>query len=381
MTGATLAGRWPAVLARGRLGLLVAGVAALLLVPPAAPAAAAPAYRLMLAGDSITQGSSGDYTWRYRLWRKLGTTAPGDVAFVGTRTDLYDNVNGRPGSGYYADPSFGGRAHAALWGTTYNTQKTVVAGQVTSSGANTLVVLLGLNDIAWLGRTPAQVISDLDAYVAAARAANRGIDIVLGEALKPYDPWTGTVRFEPQINELNRLIGLAPGRLNTATSRVVVASTASGWNADGHTWDGTHPNPTGETLIAQRVSEGLARIGLGTPSPDAYAATRWDVRGPAVTATPAPQRADLSWNRTSTGATGMFVEQRLVWPDQVWQRLPYAVPGDSFSAGLLAAGWTYEFRIAPSKGFNTGIAGNATRATIPGAAVNAPGMRPANDVT
>jgi hypothetical protein len=347
---------------------MVAGVLAAtgLLVSPAAPADAVPAYRLMLAGDSITQGSSGDYTWRYRLWRKLGTTAPGNVAFVGTRSDLYDNVNGRHGSGYYADLSFGGPAHSALWGTTYNVQKALVAGQVTSAGANTLVVLLGLNDIAWLGRTPAQVVSDLDAYVAAARTVSPGIDIVLGEALKPYDPWSGTVRFEPQINELNRLIGLTPGRLDTTGSRVVVGPTASGWNANGHTWDGTHPNPTGETLIAQRISQGLARIGVGTSSPDTYAATPWSVRGPAVTATPAPQRADLSWNRTSTGATGMFVEQRLVWPGQAWQRLPYVVPGDSFSAGLLAPGWTYEFRIVPSKGFNTGLAGNATRVTIPG---------------
>jgi lysophospholipase L1-like esterase len=356
-----------AAVARRGPGLMLAGVlaAAGVLLSPATPAAAAPAYRLMLAGDSITQGSSGDYTWRYRLWRKLDVTAPGDVVFVGTRTDLYDTVNGRHGSGHYADLSFGGRAHTALWGTTYNAQKALVADQVTSSGANTLVVLLGLNDIAWLGRTPAQVVSDLDAYVAAARAADAGIDIVLGEALKPYDPWTGTVRFEPQLNELNRLIGLTPGRLNTTASRVVVALTATGWHADGQTWDGTHPNPTGETLIAQRVSEALASIGVGTSSPGTYASTPWNVRGPAVTVTPAPQRAALSWNRTSTGATGMFVEQRLVWPGQAWQRLPYVVPGDSFSAGLLAAGWTYEFRIAPSKGFNTGIPGNATRATIP----------------
>jgi len=301
-----------AVVAGGCLGLLAVLLAVGLLGSRPAPAAAAPAYRLMLAGDSITQGSSGDYTWRYRLWVKLGRTAPGTTRFVGTRTDLYDNVNGRQGSGYYADPSFGGRSHSALWGTTYNVQKANVASQVTGSGANTLVVLLGLNDIAWLGRTPAQVVSDLEAYVAAARGANSGIDVVVGQALKPYDPWTGAVRFQPEINELNRLIDVASGRLNTGNSRVVVAPTANGWNANGHTWDGTHPNPTGETLIAQRVSEGLARIGVGTSSPNTYASTPWNVRGPAVTVAPAAARADLSWNRTSTGATGMFIEQRLV---------------------------------------------------------------------
>ncbi|MFC7503453.1 hypothetical protein, partial [Nocardioides sp. GCM10030258] len=27
--------------------------------------------RVLIVGDSVTQGSSGDWTWRYRLWRHL----------------------------------------------------------------------------------------------------------------------------------------------------------------------------------------------------------------------------------------------------------------------------------------------------------------------
>lgn len=54
---------------------------------PAAPVPSGPVERIMVVGDSITQGSSGDYTWRYRLWRHL-TDRGVRVDLVGPRDDL-----------------------------------------------------------------------------------------------------------------------------------------------------------------------------------------------------------------------------------------------------------------------------------------------------
>ena len=73
--------------ARGRLAALLLGASVVVVVPAtvsAAPSAAEEPVRILLLGDSITQGSEGDWTWRYRLWKHL-TGAGVDADLVGYR--------------------------------------------------------------------------------------------------------------------------------------------------------------------------------------------------------------------------------------------------------------------------------------------------------
>src|SRR4051794_28711463 len=49
-----------------------------------APAHADDPVRVLIYGDSITHGSSGDWTWRYRLWQHLSDVGA-NVDFVGPR--------------------------------------------------------------------------------------------------------------------------------------------------------------------------------------------------------------------------------------------------------------------------------------------------------
>jgi serine protease len=102
--------------------------------------------KILIVGDSISNGMLGDYTWRYRLWQHLdGST--NTAQFVGHRTgteNIYDdpvdlatvngeipptNNYGNPTDGYYnssIDSTFaglGGSYHDALWGWTYNLAK------------------------------------------------------------------------------------------------------------------------------------------------------------------------------------------------------------------------------------------------------------------
>lgn len=344
------------------LPLLLLGA---LLVPlTSTPAQAVAAHRILITGDSITQGSSGDYTWRYRLWNKLASTAPGAVAFVGTRTDLFDNVNNQQGSQHYA-ASFGAKAHSALWGTSFQAQLPNIAGQVTSTGANVLVVMLGSNDLAYL-TTPADTAANLRTYIERARAARPGIDVVVGEVVNRYDPWSGDYLMTPQVNEYATRLQNVASTMNTSSERVVIAPTRSGWDAKNHTWDGTHPDPTGEALIAQRISQGLAQLGIGTSSPDVSGAKSWGVEGPAPTLSSGSEEIRLGWNRVPSGATGMYIEQRLMNTGEPWKRLQYPVAGDGWTADLLAAGGTYQYRVVPTKGFITGLSGPAAQATAGG---------------
>src|SRR3569623_1685870 len=50
-------------------------------------ASAAPTVRIMMAGDSITQGRNGDYTWRYRFDAELQRQGVTDVDLVGPKKD------------------------------------------------------------------------------------------------------------------------------------------------------------------------------------------------------------------------------------------------------------------------------------------------------
>lgn len=68
---------------------------------------------------------------------------------VGPRTDLYDNVAGTFNDNHtYADPNFGQR-HDALWGRSLTSAADHIAETVTAHQPEYLLVLLGINDLAW----------------------------------------------------------------------------------------------------------------------------------------------------------------------------------------------------------------------------------------
>ncbi len=351
-------------------GLLAAAVMTVLLPVISAPTAeAAVTHRILITGDSITQGSSGDYTWRYRLWNKLASTAPGAVSFVGPRTSLYDVVNNTYGSLHYA-ADFPAKAHGALWGDSFVNELDKIGPQVAATDANVLVVMLGSNDLAYK-TSPAATIDNLRTYITRARAARPGIDVVVGEVLNKYDPWAQTYQLTSQVNQYASFLASLASQLSTAAERVVIAPTRTGWDAAKHAWDGTHPNATGEALIAQRISQALTQIGVGSTGSDISGVKSWSVPGPDVSLAAGSEEADLAWNRTSTGATGMYIEQRLTNTSEPWRRLQYAVAGNGWTAELLTAGGTYQYRVVPVKGTSTGLAGPSSTVTVSGPAIGA----------
>lgn len=299
------------------------------------------------------QGSSGDYTWRYRLWDEYQSTDPG-YTFVGPRTDLYDNVNSQYGSQHYA-ASFVGKAHGAKWGGSFVNEGPLIDSQISSSNPTILVELYGSNDLAYLS-SPSAAIADAREFIADARAAQPGIDIVMGQVLTKWDPWSGSINLDSQSADYNARLATLAAEVNTTSERVVIARTRSGWDPREHTWDGTHPNPTGESLIGQRVAEALHSFGIGVASPNIYGAKSWNVAGSAVGVNPGAEKAALTWNRVPSGSTGMFVEQRRSGSGS-FDRLPYAVSGNGWTAGGLVPGVNWEFRVVANKGFMTGLPG------------------------
>lgn len=347
------------VLLRRLLPVLTAGLVGLASVAAHVSSASAgdpETSRLLIVGDSITQGSSGDYTWRFRLWQHLGP----EVTMVGPRHDVWDRLSEAPGSQDYAI-AFPGDAHGARWGGSLRMDGPTITEMVEASSPDVLVTDYGSNDLHYVS-SPARAIEDLRAHLAAARTARPGLDVVVGEVVTRWDYFTDRLLLVAESAQYNRLLHDLAAELDTPQERVVVADLSVGWDPRRHTQDGTHPNPTGESLIAQRTAEALLNLGIGPPDPEIIAELAWEVPGPPIGVGIGQEAVDLSWSRVRTGADSVLLESRRLRPADPehpgWERLPYAVRGgDQWRLESLIAGGRYRFRAVPVKALMTGVAG------------------------
>lgn len=347
-----------------RTPLKVALAAALLsgLLAPAVPSAAdgatTPAPRIMIAGDSITQQYSGDYTWRLRLWEEFRRqNAP--VDFVGPRSSV-----GGDESRYLVPWS--DRQHDAIGGDSFGREDSLVGRQVSDYQPDVLVVLMGTNDLA-RGAKPSTVFADMKRYVDAVWRADATTQIVIGEVMNARQVFhPSRTRFPGASNvTYNQLMRAQVARWRKEGLPISVAHTAApGWDPQRWTTDGTHPNPTGDTVLAQRF--GLALHAL-------------TVNGaPVLPATPRAQRSHISWNpgpeaRITTRGTRV----RFSWAgpyvaDRMWQgrirvdgaRLEHpryllsAYQHDAV-ATTLPPGW-YHVRLQPIRFWMRGVYGPST---------------------
>ena len=122
-------GRWTRSVARV---VIVCLVVTKIATGVATPASAVAVNKIMVVGDSISQGSANDFTWRYRLYQHLQQTAPGATNLVGDRTDIFDNVRSQQGSQAYRDPNFD-TEHHAQWGRLLTDEKSTIRSAVTNA--------------------------------------------------------------------------------------------------------------------------------------------------------------------------------------------------------------------------------------------------------
>lgn len=329
------------------LVVLVALAAALAGVPANAHAGAEPgsgpgdpaATRILLLGDSVTQGSSGDWTWRYRLWQLL-TRSEVDFDFVGPRADLWNLRTGGPGGTTYADPAFD-RDHAARWGMWAGILDVPVATLSADHQPDVVVVMLGVNDLIWSDDPASVVVARVRTIVEQARGSNPGIAVVLAAA---------TQSWFTDVPDFNAGLGSLAEELTTSSSPVAFADVATGYSASEDTWDGSHPNAQGEVRIAAGIADALASLGVGRPVPRPL---DLPAVGPVTAATLAVAggdgRATLSWVGPD-GATGHRLWRRDLTVSAAWSLAASGLPRDGSHELALVNGHRYEFRLQPLKG-------------------------------
>ncbi|MGW0814291.1 GDSL-type esterase/lipase family protein [Streptomyces viridiviolaceus] len=219
--------------------------------------------RFMSVGDSMTIGSAGEHTWRYRMWQHLCATYGGPFTFVGPRETLHDQTTDAPTSYAYADPDFPW-AHLAGWGEGWHHMAPLIRETVSTCRADVLLVSLGLIDLGFY--TDAEQTADnVRVFVAEARAADPRIRMavlpVIPNIRAEADP-----SFATQVTRFNDLLAKTVIDLDEPDSPLLLATPPASYDIHTDTYDGTHPNADGEHKIAQAFAEAMYEgWGLGGP--------------------------------------------------------------------------------------------------------------------
>ncbi|MFH9041746.1 GDSL-type esterase/lipase family protein [Streptomyces sp. NPDC017966] len=219
--------------------------------------------RFMPVGDSMTIGSAGEHTWRYRLWQHLCTAYDGPCTLVGPREALHDPSTDAPTSYAYAAPDFP-RAHLAGWGEGWQHMVPLIGEAVRSCHADVLLVSLGLIDLGFYTNAE-QTAENVRAFVAGARAANPRVRVAVMPVIRNVrveaDP-----AFAEQVAHFNELLAKAVADLDEPGSPLLLVPPPASYDFHTDTYDGTHPNESGEHRIAGAFAESMWRgWGLGGP--------------------------------------------------------------------------------------------------------------------
>ncbi|MEV5601515.1 GDSL-type esterase/lipase family protein [Streptomyces sp. NPDC052299] len=222
--------------------------------------------RFMCVGDSMTIGRAGDFTWRYRMWQHLEAAPDGPHELVGPRTGLYDAETGTASSSAYAAADFppAARRHLAGWGEGWLHMAPLIADAVTAHRPDVLLVSLGLIDLGFYTDSE-QTAENAAAFLTAARGANPHIRIVLLPVIPNVRAETDAP-FAAECARFNELLAKATADLATPASPLLLASHPPAYDIHTATYDGTHPNPTGEHHLAAAFADAMHQAwGVGGP--------------------------------------------------------------------------------------------------------------------
>lgn len=225
-------------------------LAVLILILAAAcnPASAEP-IRLMPLGDSVTQGNAAYDTYRYWLAQHL-SRAGAEVEFVGSLTD--------PVTGSYRHEGWD-TDHEGRWGLGTAAAAQQVVGWVTQADPDVLIVHLGTNDV---GRRENlnEVEAAMRTLINNARRANPHLKILLAQIIPRED-------HQLAVLDLNQRYADLAAELDSSESPVRVVDCHSGFDPTLDTYDGVHPNESGERRMAAALADALhIEFGIGAPA-------------------------------------------------------------------------------------------------------------------
>jgi lysophospholipase L1-like esterase len=279
---------------------LLGAVSLVLVAPPPVHAIGGP-LRVLITGDSITQGRNDEYTWRYRLAKEFQRQGV-PVDFVGSYTNPWVDPGYR--SSRYLDPHFD-HDHFAKAGWQVRNMVSSIGAEVRKQQPDVIVMAAGTLDFRRHDDDPATETA-LRAWIAAVQSAKPDTRIILSPVLSVDSK--GAAGYNPRIARYDADLPGIAAELSTLLSPITVAATTQGWDPRRMTYDGIHPTPSAETLIEQRIAEEFQRVGLLPQAPQAHRSVAWSpkhVPNVRIVGT----RATVSWSKQAVTGGRIWVHQ------------------------------------------------------------------------
>ncbi len=203
------------------------------------------ATRIMPLGNSITQSYAAYNSYRRPLWHRL-RNAGYAVDFVGSQRSNHNGPPANPDfdldheghSGWRADQLLAGIGN---WASTYR--------------PDVVLMHAGSNDM-FQSQSVSGTLEELSQIIDRIRAANPYVKILLAKII-PATEWNGRLA---RIKALNDAIPGLVTRKNTTQSPVLLVDQWTGFYPSSDTFDGVHPNLSGENKMAARWYDALTRI-------------------------------------------------------------------------------------------------------------------------
>jgi lysophospholipase L1-like esterase len=329
----------------------------------------ATAGKVMVVGDSMSEGYEGDWTWRYRLWQWFQENST-VVDFVGPYTGTMAPpapaapqpplMQGEPKhisppstSGGYASgasPVFDSD-HFALWGRQAVQTRSLIREQVAAYHPDLLLLALGFNDMGWLFSSPADTLANVKGVIDEARLANPDIEIAVANV--PQRTYIGRDDLPANTDAYNDLLAAAVPSWSTPSSKVALVDWRGNYACETGGcpagYDGLHPNALGEYQIAQAFERTLhSAFGIGgepDPVPTSIL-TRPTPVPSGVKAVSSPIGVTLTWNPVY-GALGYTVRVRTVG-SSTWSTA--GVSTNRYDTTWTADGMQWEYQVRTDNG-------------------------------
>ncbi|MGX1564878.1 GDSL-type esterase/lipase family protein [Streptomyces sp. NPDC055506] len=215
----------------------------LTVAPRATAAPAADPVRVMPLGDSIT-GSPG--CWRAVLWNRLVNSGYTDLDFVGTLPTQ--------GCGQAHDGDNEGHGGELV---TNVADQNLLPGRLAATRPDIVVMHFGTNDV-WSGVSPDRILAAYTKLVTQMRASDPDMRILVAQLI-PMNP-SSCAACAQRVVEFNARIPAWARATSTDRSPVTVVDQWTGFSTAGDTYDGVHPNASGDDKIAARWFPALAAV-------------------------------------------------------------------------------------------------------------------------
>lgn len=206
--------------------------------------------RILPLGDSITHGDSAHSTYRRVLWHTL-TDAGYAVDFVGSQNSNTDGPT--PNPDFDLD-------HEGHWGWRADEIRDSLAGWLTGYTPDIVLLHIGSND-AFQNSTCnggdflSCTVDEIKSIIDLLRADNAHVVVLLAKLIPALDA-TANAR----VSQLNGQMDSIAAAKTTADSPVIVVDQNTSFSAATDTYDGVHPNSTGESKMSQRWAAALRAV-------------------------------------------------------------------------------------------------------------------------